>query len=115
MLDEAWEDVSSTQLAVTQSAPLVLIPFFLLAVFALLIIIRQVVIPLQKLEKQTQALGEGDYSAVTKQVGGIAEVRSLQARMAEMASKFKKCQTKFAKLYWFHHPGSGGRTVEAIP
>ena len=92
VLDEAWEDVSSTQLAVTQSAPLVLIPFFLLAVFALLIIIRQVVIPLQKLEKQTQALGEGDYSAVAEQVGGIAEVRSLQARMAEMASNLKNAR-----------------------
>jgi signal transduction histidine kinase len=92
VLDEAWEDVSSTQLAVTQSAPLVLIPFFLLAVFALLIIIRQVVIPLQKLEKQTQALGEGDFSAVTKQVGGIAEVRSLQARMAEMAVSLRNAR-----------------------
>ena len=89
VLDEAWEDVSSTQLAVTQSAPLVLIPFFLLAVFALLIIIRQVVIPLQKLEKQTQALGEGNFSAVSKPVGGIAEVRSLQGRMADMAVKLK--------------------------
>ncbi len=92
VLDEAWEDVSSTQLAITQSAPLVLIPFFLLAVTALLIIIRQVVIPLQKLEKQTQALGEGDYSAVAEQVGGIAEVRSLQARMAEMASNLKNAR-----------------------
>jgi signal transduction histidine kinase len=92
VLDEAWEDVSSTELAVTQSAPLVLIPFFLLAVFALLIIIRQVVIPLQKLEKQTQALGEGDFSAVTKQVGGIAEVRSLQARMAEMAVNLRNAR-----------------------
>jgi signal transduction histidine kinase len=92
VLDEAWEDVSSTQLAVTQSAPLVLIPFFLLAVFALLIIIRQVVIPLQKLEKQTQALGDGDFSAVTKQVGGIAEVRSLQVRMAEMAVNLKNAR-----------------------
>ncbi len=92
VLDEAWEDVSSTQLTVTQSAPLVLIPFFLLAVFALLIIIRQVVIPLQKLEKQTQALGDGDFSAVSKQVGGIAEVRSLQARMAEMAVNLRNAR-----------------------
>ncbi len=92
VLDEAWEDVSSTQLAVTQSAPLVLIPFFLLAVFALLIIIRQVVIPLQKLEKQTQALGEGNYSAISKPVGGIAEVRSLQGRMADMAGKLKNAR-----------------------
>jgi len=92
VLDEAWEDVSSTQLAVTQSAPLVLIPFFLLAVIALLIIIRQVVLPLQKLEKQTQALGEGNFAAVAKPVGGIAEVRSLQARMAEMAVNLRNAR-----------------------
>ncbi len=92
VLDEAWEDVSSAQLTTTQSAPLILIPFFLVAVAALWIIIRQVVIPLQKLEKQTQALGKGDFSAVVQPVGGISEIRSLQARMGEMADNLHKAR-----------------------
>ncbi len=92
VLDEAWEDVSSLQLSTTQSAPLILIPFFLIAVISLWIIIRQVVIPLQKLENQTKALGEGDYTAVTNDVGGIAEIRSLQSRLAEMADNLQKAR-----------------------
>lgn len=92
VLDEAWEDVSSAQLTSTQSAPLILIPFFLLAVIALLIIIRQVVIPLQKLEQQTQALGKGDFSAIGQSVGGISEIRSLQTRMGEMADNLRKAR-----------------------
>jgi len=92
VLDEAWEDVSSALLSTTQSAPLILIPFFLLAVIALWVIIRQVVIPLQKLEKQTQALGKGDFSAVVQPVGGISEIRSLQSRMGEMADNLRKAR-----------------------
>jgi signal transduction histidine kinase len=92
VLDEAWEDVSSLQLSTTQSAPLILIPFFLVAVISLWVIIRQVVIPLQKLENQTKALGEGDYTAVTNDVGGIAEIRSLQSRLAEMADNLQKAR-----------------------
>ena len=92
VLDEAWEDVSSALLSTTQSAPLILIPFFLLAVIALWVIIRQVVIPLQKLEKQTQALGKGDFSAIAQPVGGISEIRSLQSRMGEMADNLRKAR-----------------------
>jgi signal transduction histidine kinase len=92
VLDEAWEDVSSSQLNTTQNMPLILIPFILLAVAALWVIVRQVVLPLQKLEKQTQALGEGDFSAIIQPVGGIAEVRSLQSRLADMAENLHKAR-----------------------
>ena len=92
VLDEAWEDVSSSQLSTTQSAPLILIPFVLISVIALWIIIRQVVIPLQKLETQTNTLGKGDYSAVFDDVGGIAEIQSLQNRMAEMTDNLQKAR-----------------------
>ncbi|MBA4420704.1 MAG: hypothetical protein C0391_06125 [Anaerolinea sp.] len=107
VIDEAWEDVSSAQLDTTQNAPLILIPFILLAVAALWIITRQVVIPLQKLEKQTQALGEGDYSAIDQPVGGIGEVRSLQNRMVDMADNLRK-----ARLSLEGYIGSITRGVE---
>ena len=107
VIDEAWEDVSSAQLDTTQNAPLILIPFILLAVAALWIITRQVVIPLQKLEKQTQALGEGDYSAIDQPVRGIGEVRSLQNRMVDMADNLRK-----ARLSLEGYIGSITRGVE---
>ena len=107
VLDEAWEDVSSNQLDTTQNMPLILIPFILLAVAALWVIVRQVVLPLQKLEKQTQALGEGDFSAIIQPVGGIAEVRSLQSRLADMAENLHK-----ARLSLQGYAGSITRGVE---
>lgn len=107
VLDEAWEDVSSAQLDATQNAPLILIPFTLLAIAALWIITRQVVIPLQKLEKLTQALGGGDYSAIDQPVGGIGEVRSLQNRMVDMAENLRK-----ARLSLEGYIGSITRGVE---
>lgn len=108
VMDEAWEDVSSSLLATTQSAPLILVPFFLVAFIALWIILRQVVVPLQKLEKQTQALGEGNFEAIQQPVGGINEVRSLQDRMREMADHLRKARQSLQS-----YVGSVTRGIEA--
>jgi signal transduction histidine kinase len=37
-------------------------------------------------------LGKGDFSAVVQPVGGISEIRSLQARMGEMADNLRKAR-----------------------
>lgn len=87
VMDEAWEDVSSENLDATQNAPLIMIPFLLLASAALFLVIRQVVVPLQKLELQTARLGEGDYTATSEPVGGIQEVRALQDTLGIMAAR----------------------------
>lgn len=92
VMDEAWQDVSSTELDATQTAPLILIPFIVLAFAVLILILRQVVMPLQRLEKQTQALGAGDFSALDAPVGGIDEIRSLQQRMAAMADNLRQAR-----------------------
>lgn len=92
VMDEAWEDVSSTELAATQTAPLILIPFILLALAVLILVLRMVVMPLQRLEKATQLLGAGDYSALDKPVGGTDEIRSLQQRMAAMAENLRQAR-----------------------
>jgi signal transduction histidine kinase len=92
IIEEAWEDIASPYLINTQSAPLVLVPVFLLALIALWFGARRIVTPLQKLEKQAISLASGDYDAIQNPVGGIEEIRNLQTELIEMAQKVKIAQ-----------------------
>lgn len=92
MIEEPWEAVDNPLLRTTQAAPLILIPILLFAVVALGFGIRQIVQPLQLLEKQAAELGWGNFEAIEKPVGGIAEIHHLQAQLILMAQKVKTAQ-----------------------
>jgi signal transduction histidine kinase len=92
MIEEPWEAVDNPLLRTTQAAPLILIPILLFALVALGFGIRQIVQPLQSLEKQAAELGWGNFEAIEKPVGGIAEIRHLQAQLILMAQKVKSAQ-----------------------
>jgi len=53
---------------------------------------RQIVQPSQSLEKQAAELGWGNFEAIEKPVGGIAEIHHLQAQLILMAQKVKAAQ-----------------------
>ncbi len=93
ILQESWEEIASPLLLGTQIAPLVLVPLLILALMAIWFGINRIVKPLQTLEMQARRLGEGDFSAVNEVVGGIGEVRSLQACLAEMAQRLEQAQS----------------------
>lgn len=90
--EEQWEMVVSPSLQLTQMAPLVLVPAFLLALMALWFGAKQIVQPLQRLESKAAALAWGDFDAIKESVGGISEVQHLQSELAEMARKVKAAQ-----------------------
>jgi signal transduction histidine kinase len=90
--EESWQEVASPSLQMTQMAPLVLVPVFVLALVALWFVAKQVVQPLQRLEDKAAALAWGDFNAIEQSVGGIAEVRHLQMELAEMARKVQAAQ-----------------------
>ncbi|MGB4595365.1 MAG: histidine kinase [Anaerolineaceae bacterium] len=92
ILEEAWEDISSPLLARTQSAPLVLVPVFLLALLVIWFGAQRIVNPLQKLEKQAARLAEGDFEAIQKPVGGISDIQNLQNELIEMAERLQTAQ-----------------------
>jgi signal transduction histidine kinase len=92
VIEEAWEDIASPYLMTTQSAPLVIVPVFLLALLAIWFGARRIVTPLQKLEKQAASLALGDFEAIRQPVGGIEEIRNLQTELVEMADKLKAAQ-----------------------
>jgi len=90
--EESWQAVVSPSLEMTQMAPLVLVPAFILALIALWFAAKQIVQPLQKLESKAAALAWGDFNAIAESVGGISEVRHLQMELAEMARKLQAAQ-----------------------
>jgi signal transduction histidine kinase len=90
--EEEWETVISPSLQLTQMAPLVIVPAFILALIALWFAAKQIVQPLQKLESKAAALAWGNFEAIQEPVGGILEVQHLQSELTEMARKVKAAQ-----------------------
>jgi signal transduction histidine kinase len=85
--EEEWEMVLSPSLQLTQMAPLVIAPAFILALIALWFVATRIVQPLQKLETKAAALAWGDFDAIKDSVGGISEVQHLQLELTEMSRK----------------------------
>lgn len=92
VIEEPWEAVDNPLLRQTQAAPLVLVPALVFALVALGFGIRQIIQPLRKLEQQANQLAWGQFEAIETPVGGIAEIRHLQAELAHMAQKVKAAQ-----------------------
>lgn len=90
--EEEWEMVTSPSLQLTQVAPLVIVPAFLLAILALWFVASRIVQPLQRLESKAAALAWGDFETIQEPVGGISEVQHLQMELTEMSRKVQAAQ-----------------------
>jgi len=92
VLEEPWETVATPTLRTTQIAPLVLVPVLLLTLLALWFGLRQIVQPLRSLESKAATLAWGDFKTIEGSVGGIPEIRQLQAELVHMARKVQAAQ-----------------------
>ena len=92
VLEEPWEIVATPTLRASQMAPLVLVPVLVLAVIALWFGARRIVRPLQTLESRAATLAWGDFKTIETPVGGIEEIRRLQAELIHMARKVQAAQ-----------------------
>lgn len=92
VIEEPWRAVADPLLRTTELAPLVLIPVLVVALVALWFGVRQVVQPLQSLERQATALGWGNFAAIEEPVGGISEIQKLQTELIHMAQKVNLAQ-----------------------
>ena len=90
--EEEWEMVASPSLQLTQVAPLVMVPAFILALIALWFVASRIVQPLQKLEAKAAALAWGDFETIREPVGGISEIQHLQTELMEMSRKVQAAQ-----------------------
>jgi signal transduction histidine kinase len=92
VMEEPWQAVATPILTTTQVAPLVLVPLLLITLAGLWFGARQIVQPLRDLEKKSAQLVWGDSSEIEESVGGIAEIRHLQAELTHMAHKVQTAQ-----------------------
>lgn len=92
VIEEPWRAVTDPLLRATEMAPLILIPVLVIALVALWFGIRQVVQPLQALERKATELGWGDFEAIEEPVGGINEIQRLQTELIHMARKVQLAQ-----------------------
>lgn len=90
--EEEWEMVTSPSLQLTQVAPLVIVPAFILALLALWFMASHIVQPLQKLESKAAALAWGDFETIKEPVGGILEIQHLQKELTEMSRRVQAAQ-----------------------
>jgi signal transduction histidine kinase len=90
--EEEWEMVVSPSLQLTQIAPLVVVPAFILALLALWFVATRIVQPIQKLESKAAALAWGDFDAIKEPVGGIPEIQYLQLELTDMSNKVQAAQ-----------------------
>lgn len=89
VIAEPWESADNPLLRQTQAAPLVLIPALLFALVAVVFGVRQIVQPLQALERRAVDLGRGRFESIEEPVGGIDEIKSLQRTLVEMARQLR--------------------------
>ena len=90
--EEEWEMVVSPSLQLTQVAPLVVVPAFILTLLALWFVATRIVQPLQKLESKASALAGGNFESIKDPVGGISEIQQLQMELTEMSRKVQAAQ-----------------------
>lgn len=92
VLKEPWQAVTDPLLQATELAPLILAPVLIIVLIGLGFGIRQIVAPLQALEKKATALAWGNFEAIEEPVGGINEIQRLQTELIHMARKVKSAQ-----------------------
>ncbi len=86
--EEAWQDVGNASLQTTQTIPLVLIPVLVIAILGLLILIRWVLQPLQRLANQTRQMDEMKLESLAEPIGGIEEITNLQASLISLYKRW---------------------------
>jgi signal transduction histidine kinase len=92
LVDEPWAEVDNPLLRTSLAAPLILIPTVAAALLVIWFGVRRIVRPLQRLDAQVMAVGQGDFAAVGAPVGGIREVEDLQGALARMAGEIRAYQ-----------------------
>lgn len=92
VVEEPWQAVAHPLLRLTELTTLIMVPVLVAALLALWFGARQIVQPLQALERRATRLGWGDFSAIEAPVGGIAEIQHLQTELIHMAHKVRQGQ-----------------------
>jgi signal transduction histidine kinase len=92
VFEEPWRAAADPLLRTTELVPLVFVPILVIALVALWFGVRQIVQPLQSLERKATRLAWGDFEAIEDPVDGISEIQRLQTELIHMAKQVKAAQ-----------------------
>ncbi len=92
MIEESWEDIASPLLQATQNAPMIAFPIMALSLLAIWFGLRRIVQPMLALEAKAGQLASGNFESIREPVGGVLEIRHLQATLINMAAQLKEAQ-----------------------
>jgi signal transduction histidine kinase len=93
VIEEPWENVTSSVLDLSLIAPFSLVPILFIALIGLWFGARQVIEPLRHLDEAASELPSGDVSRIEQPVGGIAEIEQLRSSLVRMARRVREAQS----------------------
>lgn len=92
IVEEPWHSVTDPLLRATEWSPIIVVSVLMVALLVLWFGVRQIVQPLQALERKATQLGQRNFAAIEEPVGGIYEIQHLQSQLVQMAQKVKTAQ-----------------------
>ena len=93
VVQEPWETLIAPNLRLSLLTPLVVVVAALISGAAVTFGLRNIVYPLQALDKQATAVAWGDFSAVDQPVGGVQEIDDLRRTLEGMTRQIQRYQT----------------------
>jgi signal transduction histidine kinase len=92
IIREAWHSLTDPLLRIEQVMPFALSTATAISLLALFFGLRYVVQPLRELGLRANHIGQGQFDAVTKPVGGVREIEDLRLTLHQMATKLQDYQ-----------------------
>ena len=92
VVQEPWSRLEPPLMNLTLFAPLIAVVAAIVSAAAVTLGLRQVVRPLQALDRQANQLAWGDLGAIQDPVGGVQEIEELRLTLAHMADQVRRYQ-----------------------
>lgn len=92
IIREPWHSLTVPLLRFEQAMPFVLFVGTLVSLLTLYFGLRFVVMPLRELGLQASRIGQGEFGAAARPVGGVQEIEDLRQTMNEMAHRIQTYQ-----------------------
>lgn len=92
VIREPWHALTAPLIRFEQAMPFVLFTAILVSFLTLFFGLRYVVRPLRQLGLQASRIGQGDFRAAEKPVGGVQEIEDLRLTLNQMAHRLQQYQ-----------------------
>jgi signal transduction histidine kinase len=92
IIREPWDSLTVPLIHFEEAMPFILFTAILMSFLTLFFGIRYVVRPIRELGQRANRIGQGDFAAATRPVGGVNEIEDLRVNINQMAQQIEKYQ-----------------------